>query len=249
MPDRVIRDELDKSERYWQLGAGPDGEVTDYGDFLRLLFRHLLNMADDYGNAEAGPIALGSTMNRAVSAAQANKWRADLSTVDLVRPYQVGIKWFVHIPRFRQRLRALRGRHPRPPPDVECSEIKELISSFVRQTPDTRPSDAGQVTDTRQTDAGQTPDTRPLARARGIESNRIDLESNRNEVQQRELETARATETPETAKPVYIIPEPEIKTPRERALELAEKLKKPPSGEPPRSRDEQLAYVARQAKK
>ena len=227
MPDRVIRDELDKSERYWQLGAGPDGEVTAEGDLLRLLFRHLLNMADDYGNAEAGPVALSATLHRPVSTHLAAEFRQKLSTVDLVRPYQVGVKWFVHIPRFRQRLRALRGRYPRPPADIECNEMKELIDGNVRQTPDRR-----------QTDAVQPPASRAPA------------ESNRKEVTVATPTSAREDEQKST--PVEIIPEQvkgNGKTPVERAAELAAKLKKPLSGERPLTQAEQIEWVQRQAAK
>lgn len=168
MPDRVIRDELAKSERYWALCAGPDGEATAEGDTLRLLFRHLLNEADDFGNAEAGPVALSTTMKRPVSTTLAEVWRQKLSTEDLVRPYKVGAKWYVHIPRFRQRLRALKGRHPRPPTEIECSELKDLLSENDGHMPDTRQSAVGQKSDRSLTSAR----SRAPAESNRIESNR-----------------------------------------------------------------------------
>lgn len=172
MPDRVVRADLERSEAYWAL---PD-------DTLRLLFRHLVNRADDYGNAEAGPVALASSMNRPVTPQLAAQWRAELAKTDIGRPYQVGVKWYVHIPKFRQRLRALRPTHPRPPPELECNEMKELILRHAGHETDTRPADAGQMTDTRPAHAA----SRARAESKGSEVKGI--EEKRSEAQPRERE-------------------------------------------------------------
>jgi hypothetical protein len=116
MPDRVIRDELLRSHRYRTLSS----------DTTRLLFVHLLLHADSLGNCEAHTTALGDAMGRQVDEATAAKWLDELSDVDLIRVYVADKKRYCHIPRFRQRLRYPNGKHPRPPSNIECSEIREL---------------------------------------------------------------------------------------------------------------------------
>ena len=117
MPDRIVRDELLRSHRYVSLPTDTD----------RLLFIHLLLSADSLGNAEATGTALSLMMARPIDDILAAKLLAHLADCDLVRLYEVNEKRYVHIPRFRQRLRYLRGKHPRPPDKMECREIKELI--------------------------------------------------------------------------------------------------------------------------
>lgn len=124
MPDRIVRDELLRSHRYRTLTS----------DTTRLLFVHLLLHADSLGNCEATTTALGDAMGRQVDEATATKWLDELSDVDLVRVYVVGLKRYCHIPRFRQRLRYPNGKHPRPPAGMECSEIRELAAKVRPQS-------------------------------------------------------------------------------------------------------------------
>lgn len=124
MPDRIIRDELLRSHRY----------VTLSSDTLRVLFVHLILSADSLGNAEATTTALGAAMGRQVDEATAAKWLSELADVDLVRTYQAAGKRYVHVPRFRQRLRYVNGKHPHPPAEIECSEIKELLAKVGPQS-------------------------------------------------------------------------------------------------------------------
>ncbi len=116
MPDRIIRDELLRSHRFVGLSS----------DTLRLVFIAFVLCADDLGNAEATPTAVGIMLVRAVPEETAAKWIAELVDADLLRTYESTGKRYVHIPRFRQRLRYTSGKHPRPPSNIECKEIKQL---------------------------------------------------------------------------------------------------------------------------
>jgi hypothetical protein len=118
MPDRIIRDELLDSEKYLDLPS----------DSHRLLFIHLILLADDLGNTEAGTGFLRRRAMCGSTPAAIAALISHLVDVDLIRLYSVGDKQYVHIPKFRQRLRYMtRLRHPRPPEHVECNEIKDLI--------------------------------------------------------------------------------------------------------------------------
>jgi hypothetical protein len=66
-------------------------------------------------------------MGRAISEIASAALLAELVDHELIRIYQVDGKRYAHIPRSRQRLRYLKGKHPRPPVEVEDKEITELI--------------------------------------------------------------------------------------------------------------------------
>lgn len=121
MPDRIVRDELLDSPRYLSLSS----------DTARLLFVHLLLVADDLGNAEAGPHFIRRRLlacplpDEAIAALL-----GELNDADLIRVYLVNGKRYAHVPRFRQRLRSYKRAHPRPPETSECPEIKALLSTL-----------------------------------------------------------------------------------------------------------------------
>lgn len=118
MPDKIVRDELLRSHRY----------VSVSNDTAKLLFVHLLLSSDNLGNAEATPTAINIAMGRVLSEEAQGAMLAELHDRDLVRLYQVEGKRYVHIPRQRQRMRYLNGKHPRPPESLEDRNIKELLS-------------------------------------------------------------------------------------------------------------------------
>jgi hypothetical protein len=124
MPDRVIRDELLRSHRYRTLTS----------DTVRMLFMHLLLCVDALGNGEATTTAVCDAIGRPVDDPTVSKWLAELADCDLIRVYVVDGKRYLHIPRFRQRLRYLKGKHPRPPKEVECREIRELLQKVRLQS-------------------------------------------------------------------------------------------------------------------
>jgi len=117
MADRIIRDELTRSHRYRTLSS----------DTLRLLFVHMLLNVDSLGNMEADATSIGDMLHRYLDDTTAASMLAELADRDLVRVYNCGGKRYLHVPRFRQRLRYLHGKHPRPPVEIECNEIRVLI--------------------------------------------------------------------------------------------------------------------------
>lgn len=128
MPDRIIRDELKRSPRYRRLSS----------DTVRLLFIHLLLTVDSLGNCEASSIAVEDAMHRPIDSETAAKWLGELADADLIRLYQINGKPYLHVPRFRQRLRYVKRIHPRPPQEIECIEINELMNKVRLQTGDSQ---------------------------------------------------------------------------------------------------------------
>lgn len=117
MPDRIIRDELLRSHRYRTLSS----------DTLRLLFLHLLLAVDNFGNCEANTIITGDVLGRPIDETEGAVLLAELADKDLIRLYWVDEKSYLHIPRFRQRMRYLNSKHPRPPENIECKEINKML--------------------------------------------------------------------------------------------------------------------------
>lgn len=120
MPDRIIRDELLRSHRYRTLSS----------DTARLLFMHLLLTVDNLGNTEAHATAIGDVMRHPLDEATVAKLLSELADSDLIRLYAIDGKAYLHVPRFRQRLRYLGAKHPRPPAPIECNEISEMCEEF-----------------------------------------------------------------------------------------------------------------------
>jgi hypothetical protein len=73
-------------------------------------------------------------MGRQIEQSTLAKWIAELDHVGIIRAYLVDDKQYVHIPRFRQRLRYIKGKHPRPPSEVECKEISSLLEKVRPQS-------------------------------------------------------------------------------------------------------------------
>lgn len=114
---------------------------------------HFLLVADDLGNCEAsGPFIRRRLLGGAQTPDETiAKMLAELQDADLIRIYLIGLKRYVHIPRFRQRLRSFKRVNPRPPSGVECAEIKEIADKMS----DNSQSHDRHLTDTRQTLAGE----------------------------------------------------------------------------------------------
>jgi hypothetical protein len=120
MPDRVIRDEILKSDTMLGLKRNTH----------RLAFLACVLEADDLGNIEAEPGALWRLWRDWLSLTdrgQVAEILLSLTDSGLVRLYEVDGKRYAHIPKFRQRLRYVKGKHPRPPEALECKEIKALL--------------------------------------------------------------------------------------------------------------------------
>lgn len=130
MPDKIVRDELLRSHRYVSLKEN---------DAAKVLFVHLLLSSDNLCNAEATETAINLAMGREIDVETQSVLLQELGTRDLVRPYQYEGKLYVHIPRQRQRMRYLKGKHPRPPESIEDKAIRDLL------TKDGPASDRGQT--------------------------------------------------------------------------------------------------------
>ncbi|HWG34689.1 MAG TPA: hypothetical protein VN650_11000 [Gemmatimonadaceae bacterium] len=139
MADRLVRDELLDSDRYWALPS----------DTHRMLFVHFLLSADDLGNAQATTGTFRRRLlqrDKPVTEQECAQLIADLCTADIVRKFEYDGKRFIHIPRFRQRLRSYKRVHPRPPPEIEDKEINKLLSNLsdICPTLDTHTTDTSQ---------------------------------------------------------------------------------------------------------
>src|SRR5688572_23140976 len=109
MPSRVIRgDDLFESARYMALP--PE---------LQVFYVHILLSADDFGLLSLAPLRVRRLFNKAPSQARIDTMIERLSEVDLVRVYTDGTGAaavrYLFIPRFGQRLKALRSKCPLPP--------------------------------------------------------------------------------------------------------------------------------------
>jgi len=128
MPDRVFRDEILSSPRYWQLSS----------DTGRMLFYHLGLRADDLGIFRAANYTIrqecfGADNKPAPEAL--SKILAELSDADLIRLYQVDGAEFGFIPRWHQRLRIIKNRFPLPPESIRDNAINNVISKMYDGCP------------------------------------------------------------------------------------------------------------------
>jgi hypothetical protein len=139
MPDRVIRDELLESPRFLALKDNAD----------RLAYIALLLSADDLGNFDGDLFRLARLWRDfGINGRElAAKTLAELVEADLVRMYQVDGKHYLHVPRFRQRLRYVNGKFPRPPESIDTCKINTLHEK--RQTTVRPKSDSSQAQDGR----------------------------------------------------------------------------------------------------
>ena len=105
MPSRIIRDGILDSDKYAQLS-----------DSARLLFFHLMLLADDYGCVHAGATFLRRrAFFDSPNDARIAKLLGELVDVDLIRTYEHEQGCYAFIPRFRQRLDRYKLSHPKPP--------------------------------------------------------------------------------------------------------------------------------------
>lgn len=109
MPDRIIRDELLTSPRYWAVSIE-----------AQRLFVHLLLCADDTArfSGKNYTIRLACFPGHAVDPTKIENLLAELMSEDLIRLYQVDDERFMFVPRFKQRLRYKRSKYPEPPKEI-----------------------------------------------------------------------------------------------------------------------------------
>lgn len=127
MPDRLVRDELLTSERYWSVS--PEA---------RNLYVSILLSADDTGRYTASSFALRTKcMAGTVSAERIEKLLLELVDVDLIRLYSDGPGRYLFIPRYRQRLRYPNSRYPEPPIGISDITEKKTDSGPSQDSPKT----------------------------------------------------------------------------------------------------------------
>lgn len=121
MPDRIIRDEILHSDTMLGLKRNTH----------RLAFIACVLKADDLGNLEAEQGALWRLWRdwlALTDRVQVAEILLELTDAGLVRLYESDGKRYAHIPKFKQRLRYINGKHPRPPQPIEDNDIRELTA-------------------------------------------------------------------------------------------------------------------------
>lgn len=126
MADRLIRDELLTSERYWAVS-----------DEAKLLYIHLLLCADDTARYTGKNFSLRTKCfpGRGMEASRLENILIELSDQDMIRLYMVGNDRFVFIPRFRQRLRYTKSKYPAPPNEINDLPIEKSDLSQTQARP------------------------------------------------------------------------------------------------------------------
>jgi len=105
MPSRVIREGLLDSQRYWSVTVE-----------ARQLFVHLMLLADDFGLVSLAPVFIRRRcFDDAPSPAKIDRLLEQLQDAELLRMYEIEGGRYGFIPRFGQRLRMMRCKHPAPP--------------------------------------------------------------------------------------------------------------------------------------
>lgn len=144
MPNRMIRDGLLTSWRYERLSSD-----------AKLFLYHVLLCADDLGCIELGPTYL----RRRVLFSQDSDERiakliAELSDVDLLRPYQHDRTCYGFIPRFGQRVQIKYAKYPQPPRELYADD-EDALKKFNKINEETIKSTDGQRLDSGWPDDGQ----------------------------------------------------------------------------------------------
>jgi hypothetical protein len=131
MPDRLIRDELLNSERYWSVS-----------DEAKLLYIHLILSADDTARYSGKNFTLRTRCfsGRGMETNRMEILLTELVDQDLIRLYFVEDERFIFIPRFKQRLRYYNSKYPDPPIQINDIDYKKTDSSLTQAKPKTDPS-------------------------------------------------------------------------------------------------------------
>lgn len=128
MSDRIIRDELLTSERYWAVS-----------NEAKLLYIHLILNADDTARFSGKNFTLRTACfpSQAMQPEHMERLLNELQEQDLIRLYMVEGERFVFIPRFKQRLRFINSKFPPPPNEINDLMIKKSDSSQTKDVPKT----------------------------------------------------------------------------------------------------------------
>lgn len=134
MPNRVIRESLLDSSRYWSVSIE-----------ARQLFLHLLLLADDFACVSLAPLFLRRRcFDDPPTHERIARLIGELIDADLVRRYEADGAAYGFIPRFRQRLQRSTLKHPAPPKgalegDTLAQEMFNKISHDPRNPTDDDP--------------------------------------------------------------------------------------------------------------
>jgi len=128
MPDRLLRDELLNSERYWSVS-----------DEAKLLYIHLILSADDTARYSGKNFTLRTRCfsGRGMETNRMEILLSELVDQDLIRLYFVQDERFIFIPRFKQRLRYYNSKYPEPPIQINDIDYKKTDSSLTQAIPKT----------------------------------------------------------------------------------------------------------------
>lgn len=125
MPQRIIREEIITSPRYWSVS-----------DKAKILFYHLLLSVDDTARFSGNSFTIRAKCFPSIGLEldTLENLLDELSSQDMIRIYVVNKERFIFIPRFRQRIRYINSKYPAP--SEEVSDI--LLTSDLSQTQDDR---------------------------------------------------------------------------------------------------------------
>lgn len=133
MPTRIVRDSLLSSERYWSVTLE-----------ARLLYIHILLLADDFGCLSLAPFHLKKMcFDTPPSDQRLTRYIAELVDEDLVRRYEFNGAIYGFIPRFRQRLQRMTLKNPMPPQSLYQDDL-DALEKFNRIKMNVRNPTVGQ---------------------------------------------------------------------------------------------------------
>lgn len=147
MPNRVIRESLLESERYWSVTME-----------AQLLFLHLLLLADDLGCVSvAYTFVRRRCFDSNPTVEKVSRLLGEIADADLVRLYDHDSGKYAFIPRFRQRLQRMTLRHPEPPMSILNGD-DDAIEKFKKINDKTKNPTVGQQMANRWPTDGQPPE-------------------------------------------------------------------------------------------
>jgi len=127
MPNRIIREGLLDSQRYWSVNME-----------CRQFFVHLLLVADDFGCFPLAPIFIRRhCFDKPPSNKKIDSLVSQLKDVDLIRTYKVEDSLYGFIPRYGQRLQRMKLKYPPPPEALLTGDLQaqEKFNKFKVEEP------------------------------------------------------------------------------------------------------------------
>lgn len=132
MSDRILRDEILTSERYWSVSIE-----------AQRLFVHLLLVVDDSSRFSGKNYTIGLSCfpGHSISADKLEHLLMELVDRDLIRMYSINDERFLFVPRTRWRARYVNSKYPAPPNEImDMPQRKsDLSRAEVILKPDSSP--------------------------------------------------------------------------------------------------------------